>query len=181
MAVVAVAYAVGPAGPVVDEVEPPFDQYAAEFTAAEQRPSGSLSVAAMAQLDEYGWPCNPRLGDGLERVSGQYQDGQRTVALVYSDGVDALNLYEQSGALAPQAVEEFDDRVLAQRHVWVRDGRPRVVTWTADGVVYTVVTDLGDDRLGQAIADLPSDPARRDPVERVGDGLTRMTTWLSAS
>ena len=99
------------------------------------------------------------------------------MALVYSDGVDALNLYEQSGALDPAAVEEFDRRVLAQRHVWVRDGRPRVVTWDADGVVYTVVTELGDDRLGQAIADLPRGPARPDPVERVGDGLTRMTTW----
>ena len=181
MAVVAVAYAVGPTEPVVDEVEPPFDAYAAEFTAAEHRPSGSLTVAAMAELDEYGWPCNARLGGGLERVSGQYRDGQGTVALVYSDGVDSLNLYEQSGALAPGAVEEFDGRVVAQRQVWVRDGRPRVVTWNADGVVYTVVTELGDDRLGQAIADLPRSPGQPDPVERVGDGLTRMTTWLAAS
>jgi anti-sigma factor RsiW len=180
MAVVAVAYAVGPAGPTADEVEPPFDRFAAEFTAAGHRPSGSLTVAAMAELDEYGWPCNSSLG-GLERVSGQYRDGQETVALVYSDGVDALNLYEQSGALAARAVEDFDERVLAQRQVWVRDGRPRVVTWNADGVVYTVVTDLGDDRVGQAIADLPRDPAQPDPVERVGDGLTRMTTWLAQS
>jgi hypothetical protein len=181
MAVVAVAYAIGPAGPSVDAVEPPFDEYAAEFTAADHRSSGSLTVAAMAQLHEYGWPCNARLGGGLERVSGQYRDGQATVALVYTDGVDGLNLYEQSGALAPAAVKEFDERWLAQRQVWVRDGRPRVVTWNADGVVFTVVTDLGDDRLGQAIADLPSDPARPGPVERVGDGLTRMTTWLAQS
>jgi hypothetical protein len=180
MAVVAVAYAVGPAGPAVDEVEPPFDEYAAEFTAAEHRPSGSLTVAAMAELDEYGWPCHARLG-GLERVSGQFRDGRETVALVYTDGVDGLNLYEQGGVLAPRAVEGFDERLLAQRQVWVRDGRPRVVTWNADGVVYTVITDLGDERLGQAIAELPSDPARPDPVERVGDGLTRMTTWLAQS
>ena len=179
MAVVAVAYAIGPAGPSVDEVGPPFDEYAAEFTAADHRRSGSLTVAAMAELDEYGWPCNARLGGGLERVSGHYRDGQATVALVYTDGAEGLNLYEQSGALAPTAVKDFDERWLAQRQVWVRDGRPRVVTWNADGVVYTVVTDLGDDRLGQAIADLPSDPARPDPVERVGNGLTRMTTWLA--
>jgi Putative zinc-finger len=180
MAVVAVAYAVGPAGPTADEVEPPFDRFTAEFTASGHRPSGSLTVAAMAELDEYGWPCHARLG-GLERVSGQYRDGQGTVALVYSDGADALNLYEQSGALASRAVEDFDERVMAQRQVWVRDGRPRVVTWNADGVVYTVVTDLDDERLGQAIAELPRDPGRPDPVERVGDGLTRMTTWLAQS
>ena len=48
--------------------------------------------------------------------------------------------------------------MLAERHVWVRDGRPRVVTWDADGVVYTIVTELADQRLGQAIADLPRRP-----------------------
>lgn len=179
MAVVAVAYIVGPAAPAADEVEPPFDRYAAEFTGPDQRPSGSMTVAAMAELDEYGWPCRARLGGGLERVAGHYRDGQETVALVYSDGVDTLNLYEQAGALDPAAVEEFDRRVLAERHVWVREGRPRVVTWSADGVVYTVVTELGDDRVGQAITDLPRGPAQPDEVERVGDGLHRMTAWIA--
>ena len=179
MAVVAVAYIVGPVGSAADEVEPPFDRFAAEFTGAGHRASSSMSVAAMAELDEYGWPCHARLGGGLERVAGHYRNGQETVALVYSDGVDTLNLYEQSGALDPGAVEEFDRRVLAERHVWVRDSRPRVVTWDADGVVYTVVTELGDDRLGQAIADLPRGPAEPDKVERVGDGLHRMTAWIA--
>ena len=179
MAVVAVAYIIGPAGPTADEVEPPFDRFSAEFTGSEERPSGSMTVAAMAELDGYGWPCRARLGGGMERVAGHYSNGQETVALVYSDGVDTLNLYEQSGALDPAAVEEFDRRVLAERHVWVRDGRPRVVTWGADGVVYTVVTELGDDRVGQAIADLPRGPAEPDEVERVGDGLRRMTAWIA--
>ncbi len=181
MAVVAVAYLVGPAGPEADEVEPPFDRFAAEFTGAGHRASSSMTVAAMAELDAYGWPCRARLGGNLERVAGTYRNGQETVALVYSDGVDALNLYEQHGALDPAAVEEFDRRVVAERHVWVRDGRPRVVTWDADGVVFTVVTELGDDRLGLAIADLPRGPAHPDPIERIGDGLHRMTTWISAA
>ena len=179
MAVVAVAYIVGPAGPVADEVEPPFDRYAAEFTGPDQRPVRLDDLAAMDELDEYGWPCRARLGGGLERVAGHYRDGQETVALIYSDGVDTLNLYEQSGALDPAAVEEFDRRVLAERHVWVRDGRPRVVTWGADGVVYTVITELGDDRVGQVIDDLPRGPAQPDEVERVGDGLHRMTAWIA--
>lgn len=181
MAVVAVAYVVGPTGAVAEEVEPPFDLFAAEYTETGHRAGGSLTVAAMAELDEYGWPCHARLGGGLQRVAGHYSNDQETVALIYSDGVDALNLYEQAGALDPRAVESFDQRVLAQRQVWVRDGRPRVVTWDADGVVYTVVTELGDHRLGLAIADLPRSPGRPDPVERVGDGLSRMTTWLAAA
>jgi hypothetical protein len=71
--------------------------------------------------------------------------------------------------------------VLAHREVWVLDGRPRVVTWNADGVVYTVVTRLGNDRLGQAIADLPRSAGEPDPVERIGNGLSRMTTWIAAA
>ena len=181
IAVVAVAYVVGPAGADADEVEPPFDRFAAEYTAADLRPSGSLTVAAMAELDEYGWPCHSRLGGGLKRVSGQYRDSREMVALVYSDGVDVLHLYEQGGVLAPKALEEFDRRVLADRDVWVRDGRPRIVTWNADGVVYTMVTDLGEHRIGQAIADLPRSPGEPDPVERIGDGLSRMTTWIAAA
>ena len=181
MAVVAIAYVVGPADSEDDEVEPPFDRFAAEFLASGHRASGSLTVAAMTELDEYGWPCHARLGGGMERVAGNYRNDQETVALVYSDGVDSLNLYEQSGALDPGSVEEFDRRVLAERHVWVRDGRPRVVTWNADGVVFTIVTELDDDRVGQAIADLPRGPTQPDPVERIGDGLSRMTTWISAA
>jgi hypothetical protein len=179
MAVVAVAYVVGPAGPAADEVEPPFDRFAAEFTDSGHRASSSMTVATMAELDEYGWPCHARLGGNLERVAGTYRDGQETVALVYSDGADTLNLYEQHGALDPAALDDFERRVLAERHVWVRDGRPRVVTWDADGVVYTVVTRLGDRRIGQAIADLPRGPAEPDEVERIGDGLHRMTTWIA--
>ena len=113
MAVVAVAYVVGPAGADADEVDPPFDRFAAEFTAAGQRPGGSLTVAAMDELDEYGWPCHARLGGGLERIAGHYRNGQETVALVYSDGIDSLHLYEQGGVLDPSAVEAFDRRVLA--------------------------------------------------------------------
>ena len=178
MAVVAVAYVVGPESPSADTVEPQFDRLAADFTAAGHRRVGSLSAEAMDELDEHGWPCRESLG-GLERVAGQYRNGQETVALVYADGTDALNLYEQSGALDPRAVTGFDRRELADRRVWVREGRPRILTWDADGVVYTITTELDDDRLGPVVADLPKPPDEPDPAERVGDGLSRMTTWLS--
>lgn len=181
MAVVAVAYVVGPVEDSTDEVTPPFDEFAAEYTAPGQRPSGSLTVSAMAELNGYGWPCHARLGGGLERVAGRYGNDMETVALVYSDGVDSLHLYEQSGSLDPRAVEGFDRRDLTQRPVWVREGRPRIITWDADGVVYTIVTELDDNRIGQAISDLPRPADRPDPVDRIGAGLSRMTTWMSAS
>lgn len=180
MAVVAVAYVVGAGEETADAVEPPFDRFAAEYTAPDRRPAGSLTHAAMAELHAYGWPCDARLGD-LERVAGHYRNDQETLGLVYSDGIGSLHLFEQAGTLDRSAVEEFDQRVLARREVWVRDGRPRVVAWDADGVVFTIVTELDDRRLGAAMADLPRPARKPDPVERVGDGLGRMTAWVSAA
>lgn len=178
MAVVAVAYMVGPAEETADALTPPFDRFAAEYSTGATHPSGSLTIPAMAELDEYGWPCRTRLGGGFDRVSGRYQDGQETVALAYSDGREALSLFEQGGALDPQAVASFDRRVLAERPVWIREGRPRIVTWDADGIVYTIVSELGDDRLAQVLTDLPRSADQPDPVQRIGDGLNRMTTWV---
>jgi hypothetical protein len=179
MAVVAVAYMVGPPDASADEVAP---RFAAEYTkAGQEQPSGSLTVSAMNELDEYGWPCHKQLGDGLQRIAGQFQNRRETVALVYSDGINALNLFEQNGSLDPRAVQAFDHRTVADRRVWVRDGRPRIVTWHADGVVYTIVTELDDSQLGAALVDLPRPAGQPDPVERVGDGLSRMTSWVSAS
>lgn len=178
MAVVAVAYVIGPEGSAADSIEPQFERLAADFTASTSRRVGSLSDEAMDELDAYGWPCRKNLG-GLDRVAGQYRNGQETVALVYADDTDVLNLYEQSGALDRQAVRGFERRELADHRVWVREGHPRIVTWDADGVVYTITTEMDDARLSPVVADLPRPAAEPDPAERVGDGLSRMTTWLS--
>ncbi len=181
MAVVAVAYAVSPTEETADRVAPPFDRFAATFTGSGVQPIGSLTVSAMAELDEHGWPCHTMLGDRLTRVAGWYENGGGTVALVYSDGSSSLRLFEQGGSLDPAALDGFARRTLADRSVWVRESRPRVVTWHADGLVYTIVTELDDRRLAAAIADLPRPTPEPDPIERVGDGLTRMSTWIGAA
>ena len=69
-------------------------------------------------------------------------------------------------------------RIAPGSPVWVREGSPRVVTWDADGMVYTLVTNLTDSRLGECLADLPAPPPSPSPVERVGAGLVRMSSWL---
>lgn len=181
MAVVAVAYIIGaPEDAVADEVTPPFDRYAAEYVEV-GRPTGSLTTDAMDELDEYGWPCHARLGGGLERVAGRWQSRGSTVALVYAGDGQLLNLFEQTGVLSSDAIRGFEQRRYADHRVWVRDGRPRVVTWDADGITYTIVTDLDDAALTGAIADLPRPEDEPDLVQKVSNGLNRMTTWMSAA
>ena len=181
MAVVAVAYMIGaPEDAVADEVAPPFDRYAAEYVEV-GRPAGSLTTDAMDELDEYGWPCHATLGAGLERVAGRWQSRGSTIALVYAGDDSMLNLFEQTGVLSRDALRGFEQRHLADYRVWVRDGHPRVVTWDADGVTYTIVTDLDDAALTEAIVDLPRPADEPDLVQKVGNGLSRMTTWVSAA
>jgi anti-sigma factor RsiW len=181
MAVVAVAYVIGsPDDAVADEVTPSFDRYAAEYVDM-GRPAGSMTIDAMDELDEYGWPCHARLGANLERVAGRWQSRGSTVALVYAGEGSTLNLFEQTGVLSRDAVQGFEQRRFADHRVWVREGHPRVVTWDADGVIYTIVTDLDDATLAGAIADLPRPESDPDMMQQVGDGLSRMTTWMSAA
>jgi hypothetical protein len=181
MAVVAVAYVIGaPEDAVADEVAPPFDRYAAEYVEV-GRPAGSLTPDAMDELEEYGWPCHARLGRSLERVAGRWQSRGSAVALVYAGDGSVLNLFEQTGVLSQDALHGFDQRRFADHQVWVRDGHPRVVTWDADGVTYTVVSDLDDVALTEAITDLPRPEDEPDLVQKVGNGLSRMTTWVSAA
>ena len=79
------------------------------------------------------------------------------------------------------ALDGFEPRRMADSEVWVRDGSPMVVTWDDDGTVFTIVSDAGRRRVAQAVADLPSGSHERGPGDRVGDGLSRMSSWINAA
>ena len=164
-----------------DAVAPPFAAYVADFTAGATTARDTITTAGLADLDEQGWPCRSRLAGDLERVDGRWRDGGSTVALTYSDGRSRLRLFEQTGSLERSVLEDFRRVVLGGHHVWVSGGVPRVVTWDADGVVYTIVTDVDDDRLARAVTDLPRPREIRGPDDRLRDGLARMTAWVPAA
>lgn len=177
MVVVAAAYTVAPSEHSGDLVAPRFDRFAA-ISSSMARPSQHLSPAAMDALDASGWPSREKLGVGLFRVDGHLHDGRDVVAQVYIGHGDTLLLFEQVGALDESALRSFRREVVADRAVWVHHGHPRMVTWDADGMIYTVVSDLPDSRLGRLLDDLPAPPPPPTPVERIGAGLVRMTSWL---
>lgn len=183
MAVSAMAYAVGgSAAGVGDRVAPPFDEYAAEFFGATSRvAAASVSQDAVEQLTRDGWPCHPRLAGDLERTWAGYAHGADTIALTYSNGTTRMKLYEQNGWLDPAALAGFDRTGWDTSAVWVRPGDPTVVTWDEGGVVFTMVTDADSHRIRRAVSQLPTDDGPMGPLTRVGHGLDRMTSWVSAA
>jgi len=183
IAVVVAAYVVGsPDRPVGDEVSPPFDRYAAQFSGASNTQAVNvISESTMSELNGSGWPCHPRLAGGFRRTAGWYADQREIVALSYSNGRSKLNLFEQNGALDRSGLDGFAAVRMGESQVWVRDGVPMLVTWDDDGVVYTVVTDASRAQVERAVAELPRGVYDEGVSDRVGDGLTRMTAWMNAA
>lgn len=183
LAVVATAYVVGgPRERVGDEAAPPYDRYAADFRGpTATTTSNVITEAAMVELDSSGWPCHQTLGEDLHRVSAEFTGNDDVISLSYSDGQSRLNLFEENGILDHSALEGFEPERMDDSQVWVRDGSPMIVTWDDDGTVFTIVSDVGRDRIAQAVADLPSGSHERGARDRVGDGLSRMSSWMSAA
>lgn len=183
LAVVVTAYAVGGTDHRIgDEVAPPFDLYAAEFFGADAiQARNVISETTMNELDGSGWPCLPTLAGDLHRTSGAYTDHQEIVALSYSNGIAKLNLFEQNGSLDHDSLQGFASTRMGESQVWVREGMPLLVTWDDEGVVYTIVTDADRDRVAQAVAELPKGVYDDGMINRIGDGISRMSSWLDAA
>jgi hypothetical protein len=132
----------------------------------------------MNELNEAGWPCHQMLAGDMHRISAEWLDGGRTVSLTYASASYKLSLFEQNGALDPDGLRGFDQRTINHANVWVRDGRPTVVTWDAEGVVYTLVTNAGRAHIASALGELPTRAPDAGPVHRIGTGFDRMATWV---
>jgi anti-sigma factor RsiW len=183
VALLAVAFALGSPRAGDDAVTPPYEAYAAAFgvPSAQVPGLGTATPIDDTQADRLtaeGWPCHHTLAGDLRREHAA-QDAS-TVALSYSNGTHRLHLYEERGSLSREAVRGFSPRVVAGAPVWVSAGTPTIVTWDADDVVYTVVTDAGPERVRATVAQLPTPAESDEPgmVERVGDGFARMAGWL---
>lgn len=187
LTVAVVAYAFGGVREQVgDAVTPASERYASEFFGSSTAPAGStlqsastLTTSAMIELDESGWPCLETLAGDMERVDARWIDGGQTIALTYANSIHKLKLFEQNGALDTDELKGFERRTINRASVWVRDGIPTIVTWDAEGVVYTIVTDAGRNHLARVLGELPTRAPDGGPVQRIGDGLDRMTTWIS--
>lgn len=183
LAVVAAAYAVGGSqSRVGDEVAPSYDGYVADFDGPTTvQADAKISESDMHQLSTSGWPCHEVLAGDLRRTSGAYADDGQSVVLSYTDGTSRLTLVEQNGVLDPRSLDDFSTTTMAGARVWVRQGQPMVVTWDDEGTVYTLVTDVDRARIERVVSELPHARPSGGPIDRVGDGLNRMTAWMRAA
>ncbi|MGJ9423811.1 anti-sigma factor family protein [Aeromicrobium sp. CF3.5] len=182
MAVAALAYAVGGgAAGVGDRVAPPFDDYASGFFGASSSATAvSVSEGRVAELNEQGWACHGRLAGDLERTHAALTRADDAIALTYSNGTTRMKVYEQAGRLDPAALEGFEQQIWGSAVVWHRVGEPTLVTWDRDGIVYTIVTDADPQRIRGAVAQLPTSESTGHPLDRLGRGVDRMTSWAAA-
>jgi hypothetical protein len=181
--VMGVAYAVAPSIHEGDPVAPRAESLAS-IANAFRHPGEHLDDHELDELDRAGWPSRQRLGYDHYRLDGRLHGGRDVVAQMYVGGTNGARgdvpvLVEQVGSLDVDDLDSFRPHLVADRQLWVREGRPRVLTWDADGMVYAVVTSLPDDRLADLLDDLPAPAPEPGPVERIGDGLVRLTSWLN--
>ncbi len=179
--VVALAFAAGAHEErAADPVQPIFGDYVSDFLVGHTSATDTMTIAALDELDAQGWPCHPELAGDFTRVDGRWHgEAGDTVSLTYTDGEHRLRIFERAGTLDDAAVSGFEHTRLGDRRVWLKEGDPTIATWDSDGIVFVAVTDAGTRRLGDAIADLPEPREPRGAAARMGDGLDRMTGWVS--
>lgn len=140
--------------------------------------SDRLSERELDDLTASGWPCHRELSGGFIRVGGRHVAGGSAIAVQYAGAHVQLHLIEQAGSLSEGSLEQFTATTLADQAVWVREGLPTVVTWAADGVVFTVITDASLDGVAPVLEDLPTTSART-LTNRLEDGLRHMSDLIS--
>ena len=138
-----------------------------------------MAVSSAAKLRAEGWLCADRLSDSL-RLYDVHRDGS-AMRFSYSDGLFNLSVYEQRGELDPAALSGYQPTPApGGGTVYLRYGMPSYAVWSSGGVVFTLVGDIPYDVLARVIRGYPHEAQDRDGVlDRVGNGLARMTTWLT--
>jgi sigma-E factor negative regulatory protein RseB len=141
----------------------------------------SLDAATLTQLRHRGWNCPEWLDTSLQLVdarrgAGDYDD---IVHLSYSDGLASVSVFEQRGRLESSHLVGYRLASVRGRDVYVRDGVPQRLVWSADGTVFTVVADASARTVGDVVAALPRPPGGRGTWHRLGRGLDRVASWFN--
>ncbi len=178
-------------------------QQASSFTSISYRPPTNIPRIATVvgtppdlgqgvttdQLDALrrgGWLAPGGLPDDFDLVDARVH-GSETVRegtpphvlqLTYTDGISVVSLFEQVGRLDPDPMVTWTARQQGDGTVYIDAGTPERVVWSADGHVYTLVSD-DPDVVDAAMAALPQPTSPPGLAERLGKGLRRVLSWLN--
>jgi hypothetical protein len=144
-----------------------------------ERVRTDVSARGIEVFRGMGWVVPRELEGGFRLTDvgavGHSEGEESSLHLLYSDGLYALSVYEQQGRLDDDAVREAGARRIdlggIQVHRWP-GSEPAVMTWTAEDMTFTVVSDAPPDVLAAALAVFPHEsPARF--TDRVRRGVSR--------
>jgi hypothetical protein len=137
----------------------------------------SLSRRSLPGLRRAGYRCPVQLGAGfsltdIDRLRGPAP----AVHMTYTDGLSVISVFEQRGALAASALEDYLPTTINGRRAYVRYGLPTSIVWASNDVVYTVLTDAPGSTLARVVAAYPGSdgPASDDFWSRLWRGLGRL-------
>lgn len=134
--------------------------------------------AELPKLRDEGWPVRATLGGDMTLI-GVSRDQARSGAVVdasYSDGLSVVSVFMQRGELVGALPGWREDEVRGLR-VYSSEPDHRSLAWSADGVVYTVISDAPPAAVTRIVAQLPHDHDA-GLWQRLGRGLERIGSWF---
>jgi len=147
--------------------------------AAQAWSADAARITALPSLRQQGWPVPSRLGGDMSLV-GVSRDQAKAGVVVdasYSDGLSVVSVFMQRGQLAA-ALPGWRAAEVRGLPVYSSEPDHRSLAWSADGVVFTVISDAPPASVDLIVAQLPHD---HDVGfwQRVGRGLARIASWLN--
>ena len=156
---------------------------AAVPSAPQVSPSGPwadpLSQAQLLALHARGWLVPAGLPGGLSLFTGaQTTTSAGTVLdLGYSDGLSVVSVFEQRGDLAAR-LAGWQKAKVDGHVVYVAEPDQRSLTWSGQGMVYTVMADAPAQTVNAVVGALPHD-APPGFWKRMSRGFVRLASWIN--
>jgi sigma-E factor negative regulatory protein RseB len=145
------------------------------------RKTQEVTAARLAQLRAAGWECREKLPLGLHLYDARETSGAAgtVVHLSYSDGLSTVSLFEQRGHLDKDRLGSYGEENVGTAMVYTRSGVPLRMTWSAGGIVYSVLADAPDETVQAVVEALPHEEESDGFLGRVRRGLGRFVSWLN--
>ncbi|HEY7486260.1 MAG TPA: hypothetical protein VH912_17475 [Streptosporangiaceae bacterium] len=136
-----------------------------------------LAAADLGLLRSGGWTVPAALPGQLQLYEARRADGDGVVHLGYSDGLSAVSVFIQRGALDETRFAHWRKIERGGRTVFEHNALQRYAVWASDGYVYTVLADAPQGTADAVVAALPHGGIGF--WGRLGRGLKRLGSWFN--